>query len=93
MRQLASIKEVKDIIPIEGKDRIELAIIDGWSVIIKKDEFKVGDKCIYVEIDSVMPDRPEFDFLRGKNFRIKTMKMAGVISQGICFPTTLLKKD
>ena len=93
MRQLASIKEVKDIIPIEGKDRIELAIIDGWSVIIKKGEFKIGDKCIYVEIDSVMPDRPEFDFLRGKNFRIKTMKMAGVISQGICFPTTLLKKD
>lgn len=93
MRQLASIKEVKDIIPIEGKDRIELAIIDGWSVIIKKGEFKVGDKCIYVEIDSVMPDRPEFDFLRGKNFRIKTMKMAGVISQGICFPTTLLKED
>ena len=93
MRQLASIKEVKDILPIEGKDRIELAIIDGWSVIIKKGEFKVGDKCIYVEIDSVMPDRPEFDFLRGKNFRIKTMKMAGVISQGICFPTTLLKKD
>ena len=93
MRQLASIKEVKDIIPIEGKDRIELAIIDGWSVIIKKDEFKVGDKCIYVEIDSVMPDRPEFDFLRGKNFRIKTMKMAGVISQGICFPMSLLEKD
>ena len=48
MRQLASIKEVKDIIPIEGKDRIELAIIDGWSVIIKKDEFKVGDKCILI---------------------------------------------
>lgn len=64
MRQLASIKEVKDILPIEGKDRIELAIVDAWNVIIKKDEFKVGDKCIYVEIDSVMPDRPEFDFLR-----------------------------
>ena len=46
MRQLASIKEVKDIIPIEGKDRIELAIVDAWNVIIKKDEFKVGDKRI-----------------------------------------------
>ena len=93
MRQLASIKEIQNILPIEGKDRIELVIIDGWSVITKKGEFKIGDKCIYVEIDSVMPDWPEFDFLRGKNFRIKTMKMAGVISQGICFPITLLKKD
>jgi len=39
-----------------------------------------------VEIDSVLPERPEFEFLRSKDFRIKTMKMAGVISQGICFP-------
>jgi RNA ligase (TIGR02306 family) len=93
MRQLASVKEIKEILPIEGKDRIELAIIDGWSVIIKKNEFKVGDKCIYVEIDSVMPDKPEFDFLRSKNFRIKTMKMAGVLSQGICFPMNLVEKD
>lgn len=32
MRKLASIKEVSDLIPIEGRDRIELAIIDGWQV-------------------------------------------------------------
>lgn len=51
--------------------------------IVKKDEFKVGDLCVYVEIDSVLPEREEFEFLRDKNFRIKTMKMAGVISQGI----------
>lgn len=57
---------------------------------MKKDEFKVGDKCVYVEIDSVLPDKPEFDFLRKNNFRIRTMKMAGVISQGICFPLDIL---
>ena len=90
MRHLASIKIVNDILPIEGKDRIVLAIIDGWSVIVKKDEFQIGDKCIYVEIDSVLPEREEFEFLRSKNFRIKTMKMAGVISQGICFPLSIL---
>ena len=59
-------------------------------MIAKKDEFKVGDKCVYVEIDSVLPDKPEFDFLRKNNLRIKTMKMAGVISQGICFPLDIL---
>lgn len=90
MRKLASIKTVTDLLPIEGKDRIVLAIIDGWSVIVKKDEFKVGDKCVYIEIDSVLPDKPDFDFLRKNNFRIKTMKMAGVISQGICFPLSIL---
>ena len=90
MRKLASIKNISEILQIEGKDRIVLAIIDGWSVIVKKGEFKVGDKCVYVEIDSVLPDKPEFDFLRKNNFRIKTMKMAGVISQGICFPLSIL---
>lgn len=90
MRTLASIKAISDIIPIEGKDRIVLAMVDGWSVIVKKDEFKIGDNCVYIEIDSVLPEKPEFEFLRSKNFRIKTMKMAGVISQGICFPLDIL---
>lgn len=92
MRKLASIKTVSDIIPIKGRDRIVLAIIDGWSVIVKKDEFKPGDRCVYIEIDSVLPEKPEFEFLRKNNFRIKTMKMAGVISQGICFPLDILPK-
>lgn len=38
----------------------------------------------------MMPDKPEFEFLRPKNFRIKTMKMGGVLSQGICFPLSIL---
>lgn len=90
MRKLASIKEVSNLIPIEGRDRIELAIIDGWQVIVKKGEFSRGDKCVYIEIDSVLPEKPEFEFLRNKDFRIRTMKMAGVISQGICFPLSIL---
>lgn len=93
MRKLASIKAISDIIPIEGKDRIVLAMVDGWSVIVKKDEFKIGDKCVYVEIDSVLPAKPEFEFLAKNNYRIKTMKMAGVISQGICFPLSILPEN
>jgi len=92
MRKLASIKTVGQIIPIEGRDKIELAIIDGWSVIVKKDEFSVGSQCVYIEIDSILPEKEEFEFLRSKSFRIKTMKMAGVVSQGICFPMSILPK-
>lgn len=43
-----------------------------------------------MEVDSILPEKPEFEFLRKKDFRIKTMKMAGVLSQGICFPLSLL---
>ena len=90
MRKLASIKTISNIQPIEGKDRIVLATVDGWNVVVQKNEYSVGDKCVYIEIDSVLPEKPEFEFLRSKNFRIKTMKMAGVISQGICFPLRIL---
>jgi hypothetical protein len=89
-RKLASIKKISDIRPIEGRDRIVLASVDGWNVIVKKDEFKVGDKCVYIEIDSVLPETEQFEFLRKNKFRIKTMKMAGVISQGIVFPLSIL---
>ncbi len=90
MRNLASIKVITEILPIEGKDRIGLASVDGWRVIVQKDQFEVNGKCVYCEIDSVLPEKPEFEFLRSKNFRIRTMKMAGVISQGICFPLSIL---
>lgn len=90
MRKLVTIREIKDLQPIEGADFIELATIDGWYVIVKKGDFTVGDKCIYAEIDSVFPETEEFEFLRPKRFRIKTIKMRGCISQGIAFPMSIL---
>ena len=81
-RKLASVQKVTAIKPIEGKDRIVLAQVEGWEVIVSKD-FKVGDLCVYFEIDSILPNIPLFEALKKRsNLRIKTMKMGGVISQG-----------
>ena len=94
IRKLASIQIISDLKPIEGKDKIVLATVLGWHVIVKKDEFKIGDKCIYVEIDSLLdPNNPDFEFLRSKKFRIKTMKLGNVYSQGIVFPMSILPKN
>ena len=90
MRKLASIQHITDIRPIEGKDRIVQCHVNGWNVIIKKDEFTDGDLGVYIEPDSQMPEKPEFEFLRPKKFRIRTMKMSGVLSEGIVFPLTIL---
>ena len=90
MRKLASIQKIEWIKPIEGKDRIEMAGVLGYSVIVKKDEFKVGDLCVFCEIDSVLPEKPEFEFLRPKKFRIKTLKLGNAYSQGIVFPLDIL---
>lgn len=92
MRKLATIRKIDRIENIKGRDLIGLAHIDGWTVIVNKDQFKEKELCVYCEIDSVLPDIKEFQFLKKKipNLRIRTMKMAGVISQGICFPISIL---
>jgi len=89
-RTLASIQVIEDIQPIPKYDNIEYAQVLGWWVIVRKGEYVIGDKTIYIEIDSVLPPREEYEFLRKRNFRIKTMRMAGVVSQGICFKPELL---
>ena len=93
-RKLASVQKITDITPIEGRDRIVLATVEGWHVIVSKEDFKVGDLCVYIEIDSVLPERPEFEQARKRGSRIRTMKMAGVYSEGIVYPLSILpKKD
>ncbi len=89
-RKLASIQKVVSVSPHTNADSLELVQVQGWQMCAKKGEFHPGDFCVYVEIDSIMPDRPEFEFLRTKNFRIKTVKLRGELSQGICFPTSIL---
>jgi RNA ligase (TIGR02306 family) len=77
--------------PIEGADRLEVARVLGWHVVVQKGLYAEGDLVVYCEVDSVLPDRPEFEFL-GKNKRIRTMKLRGQVSQGICFPVHELKQ-
>lgn len=102
MRALATIRTVAELRPIEGADLIELAIIDGWQCVVKKGEFAPGDPCVFYEIDSVLPIREEYEFLRkgchrraawipgGEGFRIRTVKLRGQLSQGLALPTTIL---
>jgi len=94
MRKLASVQTIISIEPIEGADKIEYASVLGWHCVVKKDEFKVGDKCVYVEIDSILPDNnPEFEFMKDRKYRVKTIKLRGKVSQGIIFPMSILPKD
>lgn len=89
-RTLASIENILELNPITGADNIEVAKIKGWNVVVKKGEFNVGDKIVYCEVDSILPERPEFEFLKDRHYRIKTVKLRGQVSQGICFPLDIL---
>jgi len=90
-RKLATIERISEIHPIPDADAIERAVIRGWSVVIRKGDHKVGELVVYCEIDSILPERPEFEFLRPRGFRIRTIKLRGQISQGIIFPLDVLK--
>lgn len=90
-RKLATIQVISDLNPIPEADSIEVAKILGWNVVVKKGEFKIGDYCIYCEIDSVLPETSWSEFLRKNGFRIKTVKLRKQISQGICFPLSIIE--
>lgn len=91
MRNLASIQKIIELNPIPNADAIEVATVLGWKVVVKKGEFKVGDLCVYCEIDSILPALPEFEFLAPK-YRIRTVRLRGQVSQGICFPISIISK-
>ena len=101
MRKLATIRLIDDVLPIENADRLEQVVIGGWKVVVGKGEFKKGDKVVFFEIDSALPVEDErFNFLKERclkrwmnhgelileTIRIKSIKLRGVISQGLVMP-------
>lgn len=95
MRSLAHIEKISKLLPIEGAEKIELAFILGWQVVVEKGRFKEGDLVIFFEIDSFLNG----DDLRYKSFeerfvnwdgkrgmRLKTIKLMKQLSQGLIKP-------
>ena len=99
-RKLATIRKITDIRPIEGADKIEIATVGGWNVVVAKDvEHKVGNSVVYCEIDSFLPIKEEFEFLRKSSykkmgdqegFRLKTIRLRGQLSQGLILPISVV---
>lgn len=102
-RKLATIRKIDNLLPIEGADLIMTAVIDGWNIVVKKDEFKVGDLCVYFEIDSFLPDghsawqhlvdKSSRMFEGKKGHKLKTIKLRGQISQGFVAPISKFFDD
>lgn len=100
-RKLATVRRIADIRPIEGADKIECIVVDGWEVVAQKGQgHVVGGFVVYFEIDSVLPLEPEFEFLaKGcyvkrdwiEGYRLKTIKMRGQRSQGLILPISLIE--
>ena len=95
MRKLATIRKIDALRPIPDADAIECAVVGGWTVVVKKGEFKEGNLAVYCEIDSWIPhelapflskgkEPRVFDGIAGE--RLRTMKLRGQLSQGLLLP-------
>ena len=103
-RELAYVVNIDAIEPILGSDNCECAIVGGWHVMVRKNEFKAGDPAIYFEIDSYLdPSNSAFSFMEKKKYKVKTQRYTfggkgNFISQGLLmsaanFGWTICKKN
>jgi RNA ligase (TIGR02306 family) len=98
VRRLVTLETVTDTRPIDGADVIEVAIVRGWQIVVKKNEFQPGTRCIFFEIDSFLPTSdPRYAFLAPRGTRtvdgvtghvLRTAKLRGTISQGLIMPAS-----
>jgi len=83
-RELVYLAKIDEIRPIEGKDRVECAVVGGWTVMVQRGKYKPGSIAVYFEIDSKVPsDRECFAFLEKYHYKIKTQKFKNFYSQGL----------
>jgi RNA ligase (TIGR02306 family) len=95
-RVMARIVRVDDILPIEGADNIEVALIGGWKVVVKKGEYQKDQLAVYAEVDSWIPHSIAPFLTKPGQFpkvynevegqRLRTIKLRGQISQGLLLP-------
>ena len=85
-RELAYIAKVLNTESLCGYDNVHLITVLGWKCVAPINIHK-GDLVVYFEVDSLLPkDDNRFSFLASKKFRIKAIKICGVISQGLVLP-------
>lgn len=101
-RQMVTLRKITELREIPDAEFIETAVIDGWTVVVKKGEFEADDECVFFEIDSFLPATDaRFAFLektkrvwRGKEgYRLKTIKLRKQLSQGLALPLGLFSTE
>jgi len=95
MRRLATIQTIKALEPIfKDGARTSLSVITfeniAWQCVGKTAEHNVGDKVLYIEISTVLPEHRVFEFMRPRKFKLQTARILGTVSQGLVMPVSVL---
>lgn len=105
---MARMVRVDAINPIPNADRIQAARVGGWTVVVGRDEFEVGELAVYFEVDSFLPEGdPRYErfmergtkpmMVDGKEVNghvLRTIRLRGVYSQGLLMkPSAVLPES
>ena len=91
-RKLASVQKITNLAKIGEKCQEEFATVLGWKVLVHIDEFNIGEKVIFFEIDSILPSGKKWTKkIKPKNLHIKTKKSYNEICQGLVMKLDILK--
>jgi len=80
---------IVDIQPHSNADRLSVATVYGFQVIIGKDQYNVGDLVVYVPIDSILPQSledklfPSDSKIKLTKHRVRQIRIRGLASQGM----------
>src|SRR3990167_561866 len=81
--------KILEILPHPNADRLEIAKIYGFSVIIQKNQYEAGDEIIYIPYDSIIPEWLENELfgpdskIKLNKRRVRQIKIRKVVSQGM----------
>lgn len=81
---------IETILPHANAERLEIVPVGGWQAVVKKGQFQVGDRAVYIQPDYTVPTaRPEFSFLakEGRDrHRLRAVRLRGALSFGLLIP-------
>lgn len=89
---------ITDIKPHDNAHSLEVAIVYGFQVIVKKDSYKVGNKVLYVPIDSILSPELEYEIfpedskIKLTKGRIKQIRIRKLASQGMLIDPSVIQK-
>lgn len=85
-----NIIEISEVRPHDNAERLEIVPVGGWQAVVKKGQFKPGDRAIYIQPDYMVPTAlEEFSFLHKPErdqHRLKAVRLRGVLSYGLLIP-------
>lgn len=83
--------------PHPNADSLSLIHLWGYSVVIRTEDWTAGDLAAYIPPDYVVPERPEYEYLRDTDGRfhgrIRVKRFRGLLSQGLLVPAPAGAKE